>query len=136
MEAKFPHLCESLRMRDTIFPNRIFCSAMGCPPSHKHPSSPKYDAGVGFYDKSAGGAAGIVVSVCQAQENATYPKYERDQIRELMSLARQTGAIAALDFSRALTISAGAAWVTFLLFLALALRGAKKTSGKSRARVV
>ena len=92
MEAKFPHLCESLRMRDTIFPNRIFCSAMGCPPSHKHPSSPKYDAGVGFYDKSAGGAAGIVVSVCQAQENATYPKYERDQIRELMSLARQTGA--------------------------------------------
>ena len=51
-------------------------------------------------------------------------------------LARQTEAIAALDFSRALTISAGAAWVTFLLFLALALRGAKKTSGKSRARVV
>ena len=51
-------------------------------------------------------------------------------------LARQTEAIAALDFSRALTISAGAAWVTFLLFLALALRGAKKTSGKSRTHVV
>lgn len=91
MNAKFPHICQPLRMRDTIFPNRIFCSAMGCPPTHKHPSSPKYDAGVGFYDKSAGGAAGIVVSVCQADADGRYPKYERDQIRELMSLARQTG---------------------------------------------
>ena len=41
-------------------------------------------------------------------------------------LAQQTEAIAELDFSRALTLSAAAAWVTFLFFLALALRGAKK----------
>lgn len=90
--SKFPNLCKPLRMRDTIFPNRIFVSAMGCPPTHKHPSGVKYDAGVGFYDKSAGGAAGIVVSTCPVQENGQYPKYEKDQIRELQSLARQSGA--------------------------------------------
>ena len=45
-------------------------------------------------------------------------------------LAQQTEAIAALDFSRALTLSAAAAWVTFLVLLALALRGAKKSVEK------
>ncbi len=46
-------------------------------------------------------------------------------------LAQQTEAIAGLDFSRALTLSAAAAWVTFLLFLALAARGAKKPVEKA-----
>ena len=46
-------------------------------------------------------------------------------------LARQTEAIAHLDFHQALTISAAAAWAVWLAFLVLALYVVKKSSGKS-----
>ncbi|MDQ0360215.1 oxidoreductase [Breznakia pachnodae] len=91
MKNNYPNLFKPLRMRNVIFQNRVFVSSMGCPPTHKHPSSPKYDAGVGFYDKTAGGAAAILVEVPPTQKDGTYPKYERDVIRELMSLAGQSG---------------------------------------------
>ncbi|MCI8422445.1 MAG: sporulation protein [Lawsonibacter sp.] len=47
-------------------------------------------------------------------------------------LIEQTEAIARLDFHKALTISAGAAWGTWLFFLALTLWAVKKSSGKKR----
>ena len=50
-------------------------------------------------------------------------------------LAEQTEAIAALDFHRALTISAAWAWGMWLVFFALALYVLKKSSGK-RGRAV
>ncbi|MGN1343844.1 MAG: FAD-dependent oxidoreductase, partial [Traorella sp.] len=61
------------------------------PPTHKHPSSPKYDAGNSFVDKSASGAAGIIVPTGPVGKNGEYGKYDKDQIRELMSMAGQTG---------------------------------------------
>lgn len=91
MKNNYPNLFQPLRMRNVIFPNRVFVSSMGCPPTHKHPSSPKYDAGVGFYDKTTGGAAAMLVYTPATQEDGTYPKYERDVVRELMSLAGQSG---------------------------------------------
>lgn len=91
MKNKYPNLLKPLRLKNVVFQNRIFVSSMGCPPSHKHPSSPKYDAGVGFYDKTFGGAAAILITVPPVCEDGKYQKYERDQIRELMSLATQSG---------------------------------------------
>jgi len=48
-------------------------------------------------------------------------------------LAEQTQAIAGLDFHRALTLSAAAAWGTWLAFLALTVRAVKKRGGKRRS---
>lgn len=51
-------------------------------------------------------------------------------------LAEQTEAIAHLDFNRALTISAAAAWGVWLAFLALTVYVVQKNSGKGRRNVV
>lgn len=51
-------------------------------------------------------------------------------------LAEQAEAIAGLDFHRALTISATAAWVMWLLFLALTVWVVQKNSSKGRKSVV
>ncbi len=48
-------------------------------------------------------------------------------------LAEQTQAIAALDFQRALTLSAAAAWAVWLAFLALTVWAVKKRGGQRRA---
>ncbi len=48
-------------------------------------------------------------------------------------LAEQAQAIAGLDFHRALTLSAAAAWGTWLAFLALTVRAVKKRGGKRRS---
>lgn len=89
---KYPYLFKPLRMKNVMFSNRVFVSSMGCPPTHVHPSSTKYDAGVGFYDKCAGGAAAILVNTPPLDENTKqYPKYEKDRIREVMSLAGESG---------------------------------------------
>lgn len=89
---KYKNLFKPLRIRNVMFMNRVFVSSMGCPPTHIHPSSPKYDAGVGFYDKCAGGAAAILVNVPQLDVvTKEYPKYEKDRIREVMSLASESG---------------------------------------------
>lgn len=91
MKTVYENLCKPLKIRNVIFPNRMFVSSMGYPPTHKHPSSPKYDAGVSFVDKSASGAAGILVMTGPVNEKGEYGKYDKDQIRELMSMAGQTG---------------------------------------------
>ncbi len=48
-------------------------------------------------------------------------------------LIQQTQAIAGLDFHRALTLAAAAAWGTWLAFLALAAGAVKKSGGQRRA---
>lgn len=90
-QITYPHLFTPLKLKNVMFPNRVFVSSMGCPPNHQHPSSPKYDAGVGFYDKCAGGAAAILVNTPTVGKDKQYPKYEKDRIRELMSLAGESG---------------------------------------------
>ena len=47
-------------------------------------------------------------------------------------LVQQTQAVAALDFSRCLTLSAGTAWGTWIVFFLLFLWAAKKSGGKIR----
>ncbi len=51
-------------------------------------------------------------------------------------LAEQTQAIAQLDFQKALSLSAVAAWSMWLVFLALTVCAVQKNSGKRRKRVV
>ena len=51
-------------------------------------------------------------------------------------LTEQAEAIAQLDFHRALTISAAAAWGVWLMFLALTVYAVQKNSGKERRHVV
>lgn len=51
-------------------------------------------------------------------------------------LAEQTESIAGLDFQKALTLSAVAAWGVWLAFLALSVYVIQKNSGKGRRRVV
>lgn len=51
-------------------------------------------------------------------------------------LAAQTESIAGLDFQKALTLSAVAAWGVWLAFLALSVYVVQKNSGKNRRRVV
>lgn len=51
-------------------------------------------------------------------------------------LAEQAETLAALDLHQALTISSVSAWCVWLLFLLLAARGMKKSSGKSHAHGV
>ena len=51
-------------------------------------------------------------------------------------LAEQTETLAALDLHQALTISSVSAWCVWLLFLLLAARGMKKSSGKSHVHGV
>jgi len=46
-------------------------------------------------------------------------------------LAQQTETLAHLDFHQALTVSAACAWAVWLLFFALVVRIAKKSSRKS-----
>ena len=50
--------------------------------------------------------------------------------------AQQAETLAALDLHQALTISSVSAWCVWLLFLLLAARGMKKSSGKSHAHGV
>ena len=50
--------------------------------------------------------------------------------------AQQAETLAALDLHQALTISSVSAWCVWLLFLLLAVRGMKKSSGKSHAHGV
>ena len=49
-------------------------------------------------------------------------------------LSQQAEAVAALDFSRCLTLSAGAAWGTWVVFFLVFLWAVKKSSGKIRRK--
>ena len=94
MQTHFPKLFTPLRVSGIMFPNRIFLSPQGHSPKHRHPSSydSLYDAGMLFFDKSQGGFGGCTIATGPVQADGRYEKYARDQIRELMSMAAQTGA--------------------------------------------
>ena len=95
MKHNFPHLFSPMKVRDVVFPNRIFLSPQGHSPKHRHPSSydSDYDCGMMYFDKSQGGFGGAEISYATGFiENGKYEKYSRDQIRELQSMTVQTGA--------------------------------------------
>lgn len=92
--TKYPLLFSPLRVRSIMFPNRIFLSPQNHSPRHRHPSSydSLYDAGMMFFDKSQGGFGGCSLMCGPIMPDGTIEKYSRDQLRELMSMAVQTGA--------------------------------------------
>lgn len=94
MKTNFPVLFSPLRVRGIVFPNRIFLSPQGHSPRHRHPSSydSDYDAGMLFFDKAQGGFGACSIHCGPIMPDGTIEKYARDQIRELMSMATQTGA--------------------------------------------
>lgn len=89
---KFPLLFSPLKVNSMMLQNRIIASPMGYPFSHKYISSTNY-GGVSVYDKSLGGSGAICMNIpIPVQEDGTFPKYERDVLREDLSVARQAGA--------------------------------------------
>ncbi len=89
---KFPLLFSPLKVNSMMLQNRIIASPMGYPFSHKYISSTNY-GGVSVFDKSLGGSGAICMNIpIPVQENGTFPKYERDVLREDLSVARQAGA--------------------------------------------
>ena len=93
-KTNFPNLFSPLRVRGVMFPNRIFLSPQNHSPRHRHPSSYEsdYDAGMAFFDKTQGGFGACSIQCGPIMPDGKIEKYARDQIRELMSMATQTGA--------------------------------------------
>ncbi len=89
--TKYPVLFSPLRVNSIMLQNRIIASPMGFPSTHKYISSTNY-GGVSLLDKSLGGSGALCMGVMPVQKDGTYPKYERDVIREELSVMRQAGA--------------------------------------------
>lgn len=81
--------------------NRIVVAPMGCPKAIT-PSSTNY-GGLSLYDKSLGGSGIVNVNGYEisnmAKTASPFDKYARDATREVLSLARSTGAIASIELS-------------------------------------
>lgn len=104
MNKFFPNLFKPLRVKNIVFKNRIEASPMGVVPSHHFISAfPDY-GGVMFHDKSIGGAAALhIVSHGLTSTNGyisnghdPFEKYQRDIMREQLSVGQQSGAITSL----------------------------------------
>ncbi len=90
MNQYYPNLFRPLQVNSMMLKNRIISSIMGIPKSHELLSSVHY-GNVSIIDKSAGGAAMDFVESA-ADDNAEFPKHDRDGMRESISVARQYGA--------------------------------------------
>ncbi len=92
MNQYYPHLFQPLQVNQMMLKNRIIASTMGIPKSHELLSSIHY-GNVSIIDRSMGGAAMNFVSIeSAADDDGTFPKHDRDGIRESLSVARQYGA--------------------------------------------
>ena len=91
MNKYYPHLFQPLQVNTMMLKNRIISSIMGIPKNHELLSGVHY-GNVSIFDKSVGGAAMDFVSgESAADDNAEFPKYDRDGMRECISVARQYG---------------------------------------------
>lgn len=108
MNKYYPNLFKPLKVNSLMLKNRIFSSSMGMPAHHILLSSTYYDE-VSLLDKAMGGAALVFLQPEKAiaDDNCEYPKYERDRIREDLSVARQYGAKAAIQVWPRLKINTG-----------------------------
>lgn len=98
--VKYSSLFSPIRVRDAIFKNRIVAAPMGVPRAILI-SSTNY-GGLSVADKSLGGAAVITVGegyiASMAKEKSAFDKYAMDVTREVLSISRQSGALAQLEF--------------------------------------
>lgn len=91
MNKRYPHVFQPLKVKNVMFKNRIFATPMGMPRSHALPSSTYY-GNVSLLDKVRGGVAACYFQYeTFAQKDNTFPKYDRDGMRECLSVARAYG---------------------------------------------
>ncbi len=99
--SKFEHLFSPLRIHDTVLKNRVVAAPMSVPTA-KLISSTEY-GGMSLYDKSLGGSAVLTVGehklIKLAEEDSPFDKYARDVTREVISVMRQAGGLAQIEFS-------------------------------------
>ncbi len=92
--TKYAHLFSPLRVNTLMLKNRILASPMGIIPSHKIISSTDY-GNMSAYDKALGGAALVHISHLGGED--IFAKYNRDVVREQITVIRQAGARCGLE---------------------------------------
>ena len=100
MTNHFPHLFSPLRVNGMMLKNRIIAAPMGVISTHKIPSTTDY-GGMSAYDRSLGGAALVhnsALGPTSGESLFAFNKYERDQSRENLSVARQAGAMCSFEY--------------------------------------
>jgi 2,4-dienoyl-CoA reductase-like NADH-dependent reductase (Old Yellow Enzyme family)/thioredoxin reductase len=94
-------LFSPLRIHDTILKNRVVVAPMSVPTATLI-SSTEY-GGMSLYDKSLGGSAVITVGeyrlLSLSKQPSAFAKYARDVTREVISVMRQAGGLAQIEFS-------------------------------------
>ncbi len=96
MELKYPHLFSPIAVGNRMLKNRIVTAPMGYRAKHLASTSD-----VGINDKALGGAAVLTLT----GENLTlftggedpFAKHNRDDTREILSIAQQAGGLAAIE---------------------------------------
>lgn len=104
MNKYYPHLFSSICVKNRIYKNRIEASPMGVVPTHNFISSLPDYGGVGFYDKSLGGAGALHIVSHGIAKNSSYisngndpfSKYQLDVTQEQMSVGKQKGAVTSI----------------------------------------
>jgi 2,4-dienoyl-CoA reductase-like NADH-dependent reductase (Old Yellow Enzyme family)/thioredoxin reductase len=99
--SKFKNLFSPLRIHNTVLKNRVVTAPMSVPTA-KLISSTEY-GGMSLYDKSLGGSAVITVGdyklAALSGQKSSFDKYARDVTREVISVMRQAGGLAQIEFS-------------------------------------
>ena len=99
--SKYANLFSPLRIHDTILKNRVVVAPMSVPTATLI-STTEY-GGMSLYDKSLGGSAVITVGehkiLSLSHQKSPFDKYARDVTREVVSVMRQAGGLAQIEFS-------------------------------------
>ncbi|MBQ1877337.1 MAG: FAD-dependent oxidoreductase, partial [Erysipelotrichaceae bacterium] len=100
-ELKYKYLFSPIQLGDRMVKNRIVTAPMSVPTATLI-STTEY-GGMSVYDKSMGGSAIITCSSMAisklAKENNPFNKYARDVTREVISVQKQAGGLAQIEFS-------------------------------------
>ena len=100
-ELKYKYLFSPIQLGDRMVKNRIATAPMSVPTATLI-STTEY-GGMSVYDKSMGGSAIITCSSMAisklAKENNPFNKYARDVTREVISVQKQAGGLAQIEFS-------------------------------------
>lgn len=98
MKTNYPHLFSPLRINGIMLKNRIISSPAGVPRAQT-PSSTHYGE-ISAYDRALGGA-GLVINALYGcgLEFDPFSKYGSDATREILSVMKQSGAIAGFSLS-------------------------------------
>ena len=101
MNLKYPLLFSPLKIGNVVVKNRIITAPMGVPRALII-SSTEY-GGMSVNDKALGGSGVVTVSDHSvaniAHEPNAFTKYAKDVTREVLSVLRQTGSLACMEFS-------------------------------------